>query len=170
MRWNASFSFREHCLFLTKDSNKHETQQKHRFFKKKDKNLLLNKVNSLSNKIKPLVIYDDSLLDKLNALNNNIGKSAVYRWVHKINGKSYVGSSIDLYRSLRNYYNIDFLKRKILTSNSRIYRALLDNGYGEFNLEILEYCDKNILIEREQYYIDMLKPEYNKRFSLITTW
>jgi hypothetical protein len=49
----------------------------------------------------------------------------------------------------------------VLTSNSRIYRALLNEGYGSFILEILEYCDKNILIEREQYYIDLIKPEYN---------
>lgn len=38
---------------------------------------------------------------------------------------------------------------------------MLKYGYNNFNLEILEYCDKNILIEREQYYIDLLKPEYN---------
>jgi len=25
----------------------------------------------------------------------------------------------------------------------------------------LEYCDKNNIIEREQYYIDLIKPEYN---------
>jgi len=28
-------------------------------------------------------------------------------------------------------------------------------------LDILEYCETDILIEREQYYIDLLKPEYN---------
>jgi hypothetical protein len=28
-------------------------------------------------------------------------------------------------------------------------------------LEIIEYCDPTILIEREQYYLDNLKPEYN---------
>ena len=30
-----------------------------------------------------------------------------------------------------------------------------------FMLEILEYCDPDMVIEREQYYIDTLKPEYN---------
>jgi hypothetical protein len=28
-------------------------------------------------------------------------------------------------------------------------------------LEILEYCDKNNVIEREQYYMDLIKPQYN---------
>lgn len=114
-----------------------------------------------SNKVEPLLIYNDSLLNKFNALEDNMSKSAIYRWVHKTNNKSYVGSSIDLYRRLRNYYNTGFLERRILTSNSRIYRALLEDGYGKFNLEILEYCDKKIIIEWEQYYIDRLKPEYN---------
>lgn len=34
-------------------------------------------------------------------------------------------------------------------------------GYSNFILEILEYCDKTNLLEREQYYLDKLKPEYN---------
>jgi group I intron endonuclease len=28
-------------------------------------------------------------------------------------------------------------------------------------LEILEYCDKELVVEREQYYINTLKPRYN---------
>lgn len=42
-----------------------------------------------------------------------------------------------------------------------IYRALLKYGYHKFKLDILEYCVLSILVEREQYYLDKLKPEYN---------
>jgi group I intron endonuclease len=42
-----------------------------------------------------------------------------------------------------------------------IYKAILKYGYTNFKLEILEYCDSNIVLLREQYYIDLLKPEYN---------
>jgi len=42
-----------------------------------------------------------------------------------------------------------------------IYKALLKNGYSNFTLEILEYCDSEDLIKREQYYLELLKPEYN---------
>ena len=42
-----------------------------------------------------------------------------------------------------------------------IYKALLKYGHSKFSLEILEYCDQNCLIKREQYYIDFLKPKYN---------
>lgn len=124
-------------------------------------NKFIKKRRYFSNKVKPIKIYNDSLLNKFNALDDNIGKSGIYWWLHNINNKSYVGSSKDLYRRLREYYNPDFIKRRVITGNSLIYRALLYEGYKKFTLEILEYCDKDILIEREQHYIDLIKPEYN---------
>lgn len=42
-----------------------------------------------------------------------------------------------------------------------IHRALLKYGYSNFSLHILEYCNKEDLIAREQYYLDLYKPEYN---------
>lgn len=116
---------------------------------------------SFSSEFKPLITYDDSLLNKFNALEGNKDRSGIYRWKHKTDNKSYIGSSINLQIRFRDYYNESFLNRRILTSNSCIYKALLHYGYKAFDLEILEYCDKLYIIEREQYYIDLLKPEYN---------
>ena len=42
-----------------------------------------------------------------------------------------------------------------------INKAFLKYGYSKFKLEIIEYCDKSNLLNREQYYIDLLNPEYN---------
>ena len=42
-----------------------------------------------------------------------------------------------------------------------INKALLKYGYSGFQLEILEYCEPSDVIDREQYYIDLLVPEYN---------
>ena len=42
-----------------------------------------------------------------------------------------------------------------------IQKALLKYGYSNFKLEILEYCNKDEVLSREQYYLDLLKPEYN---------
>jgi hypothetical protein len=53
------------------------------------------------------------------------------------------------------------LEREALTNNSIIYKALVKYGYSQFKLDILEICDPTNLIEREQYYLDLLEPEYN---------
>jgi group I intron endonuclease len=38
---------------------------------------------------------------------------------------------------------------------------LCKHGTAKFTYEVLEYCEKSVLLEREQYYLDLLKPEYN---------
>jgi len=63
--------------------------------------------------------------------------------------------------SNRFYYYFN-LKAMILNLKiSLIARALIKYGYSNFQLEILEYCEPSNCIDREQYYIDLLKPEYN---------
>jgi group I intron endonuclease len=68
-----------------------------------------------------------------------------------------VGSAINLSKRINSYYQDNELNR-----NPRpIKDALLRYGHNNFSLEILEYCNKEELINREQYYLDILKPEYN---------
>lgn len=90
-------------------------------------------------------------------MKENNKKSGIYRWTNKVNGKTYVGSSVLLSRRFLVYYNLI----KIGKSNMLIAKALLKYGYSNFSLEILEYCEPEVLISREQYYLDLLKPEYN---------
>ena len=55
------------------------------------------------------------------------------------------------------YYSL----RSLAKSNRPIDRALLKYGFSKFSLYILEYCTSENVIEREQYYLDVIKPEYN---------
>lgn len=41
-------------------------------------------------------MYDYVLNDKAKILGENKQKCGIYKWVYKINGKSYVGSSVNL--------------------------------------------------------------------------
>lgn len=59
------------------------------------------------------------------------------------------------------YYRVSFITFELKKGNSKIYRALFKYGYSNFKLEILEYCEAKDTISREQYYLDLLKPEYN---------
>lgn len=113
-----------------------------------------------NNNIIPMVTYNASR-DKSKIYEENRRKSGVYHLINIINSKSYVGSSVDLSRRFRIYYSLNSIERKLNKGLSAIYSALLKYGYSNFSLNILEHCEPNVLITREQYYIDLLKPEYN---------
>jgi uncharacterized protein YbcV (DUF1398 family) len=115
-----------------------------------------NKENIMS--FSPVRSYTKADLRDICKDNN---KAGIYKWTHIISGKSYVGSAINLSNRFKNYYNIAYLERETAKNNSMIYKALLKYGYSSFKLDILEYCNPDVLIEREQYYLDHLKPEYN---------
>ena len=66
---------------------------------------------------------------------------------------------MDLHKRLVNYFNYKYIVA--YKNKSIIYSSIVKNGYECYNLEIIEYCDKKELIEREQYYIDLLNPSYN---------
>ncbi len=55
------------------------------------------------------------------------------------------------------YFNYNCLTK----DNMLINKALLKYGYSNFKLEILEYCDKYNSIKREQFYINLINPNYN---------
>lgn len=71
---------------------------------------------------------------RLTILSENKNKSGIYRWINLLNGKSYVGSSINLHRIFKDYFSIYFLENEGKKNNSKIYRALLKNGYSNFKL------------------------------------
>lgn len=114
-----------------------------------------------SNKVFPVAVYINADVEKELIIKENKAKSGIYRWINKVTGKSYVGSSVSLIRRFNQYYNYNHIADP--KRNMAICRALLKYGYSNFQLEILEYCDRSriSLLEREQYYLDLLKPEYN---------
>lgn len=107
--------------------------------------------------VKPVVIYANADQDKLNILADNRKKIGIYRWINKVNGNIYIASSINLSVRMYTYYSL----RCLAKSNRPIDKALLKYGLSNFTLEILEYCDKHNVLEREQYYMDLVKPQYN---------
>jgi len=110
----------------------------------------------------PVKIYINADVLKAQILLENQGKTGVYIWENKLNGQRYVGSSVDLSKRFRNYFSVFFLEREIKKGNSAINQALLKYGYSNFSLGILEYCSvPEKVIEREQFYLDLLYPEYN---------
>jgi group I intron endonuclease len=105
----------------------------------------------------PVKSYPNSDLQKQNILIDNKDKAGIYQWTNLLNGKSYIGSAVNLSNRLYRYYSAKCLVKDNMTIN----KALLKYGYSNFSMEILEYCNVDELLKREQYYFDLLNPEYN---------
>lgn len=105
--------------------------------------------------------YPNAEINKTLIYKDNYKKSGIYKWTNRINNKIYIGSAINLTKRLEDYFRVKRLKKILLKSRSSIYSSILKYGHNNFSLEILEYCEPNNLIIREQYYLDLLKPEYN---------
>jgi group I intron endonuclease len=76
---------------------------------------------------------------------------------NKLNGKKYVGSYINLRRRLLEYYNVN---RLLNEKSMPINVALLKYGYHNFRLTILEICDIDSLMFREEHFFEVYSPEY----------
>lgn len=82
----------------------------------------------------------------------------IYQIKNLINGKLYIGSAKDFH--IRTLKHLNFLKHN--KHHCKHLQAAW-NKYGEnnFKFELIERCEKEMLINREQYWIDKLNPAYN---------
>ena len=80
----------------------------------------------------------------------------IYKITNKVNGKSYIGQSNNIERRLKEHKYISS------ESNKSLKRAYKKYGKDNFEFSILEECKLEELDEKEIYYINTLKPEYNR--------
>lgn len=105
----------------------------------------------------------------MDLIGEDIHSSGVYTIENLVNGKLYVGSAssdtgFNCDRGFRRRWNSHL---SLLRSNKH-YNTKLQNSfnkYGEtnFRFEILEVTSPDIAIDMEQYWINILRPEYNIR-------
>lgn len=89
----------------------------------------------------------------------------VYKITNKINGKCYIGSSVDIKKRWREHR-----ARSVITTNnykntyySHLYCAFRKYGRDNFEYEVLEELEnESDLLERERYWYFYYKPEYNR--------
>lgn len=82
--------------------------------------------------------------------------SGVYKITNLETNECYIGSSKDVKNRWATHKYIFTTKKQ---PNKKLYSAFQQYGLDKFSFEILEETTK--LKEREQYYIDLLKPIYN---------
>lgn len=85
------------------------------------------------------------------------GISGVYRITNIINGKFYIGASVDIDMRYTTHMGRD-ARRYV---NHPFYKDIREFGKENFEIDVLEFCEREKLLEREQFYYDELHPEYN---------
>lgn len=85
-------------------------------------------------------------------------KSGVYQILNKVNGKSYIGSSINLtWRKTKHFTELRNNKHHSII----LQKAFIKYGENNFEFKVLTNTLPEHLIKLEQWFIDNLKPEYN---------
>lgn len=78
--------------------------------------------------------------------------SGIYAIVNKINGKLYIGSAVNIYdRIVNRHIRLLNLQEH---HNINLQRSWVKFTSDNFYFKIIEKCNENKLIEREQYWID----------------
>jgi hypothetical protein len=94
----------------------------------------------------------------MNNIQHNRGVSGVYIIVNLITKESYIGSSRSIYYRIGRH-KCDLIKDR--SGNRNLQVAWNTHGEKSFLVKVLELCPEEKLLEREQHYMDTLKPEYN---------
>lgn len=82
----------------------------------------------------------------------------IYKICNIKNGKFYIGSSVNIRKRRTNHlYRLEAGN----SSSPILQRAFNKYGRDNFEFSVLEFCDDGVLISREQYWIDLLSPQYN---------
>lgn len=82
----------------------------------------------------------------------------IYKITNLVNKKIYIGSAV--YFAQRRGEHLSKLRRQI-HHNKHLQNSFNKHGEEQFKFDVVEYASKETLVEREQYWIDKLNPEYN---------
>ena len=85
--------------------------------------------------------------------------SAVYKIINTITGDFYIGSSKDVKQRWRAHKKPSVWKNH---PNNQMYIDMQKYGLDNFDFQILEEVEPDSLKEKEQYFIETLKPTYNQ--------
>lgn len=107
--------------------------------------------------LNPVVSFNNSAAQKEEIYKMCKGKSFVYRWINKTNGKDYLGSTSNSKSRLSSYYDLKTLS----IFNMPIYKAILKYGHSNFIFEIVEFSQPEDVVQREQHYLDLFDFDYN---------
>ena len=137
-------------IYKWQDENKEHIRELQKNWRENNKEYMLNKALEW-NKLNP---------EKFKANNEKYKNriSGVYQIINKKNECLYVGQSKS-FNSRKNTHMTFWRNPDADKQHPSLYKNL--NKEGEIKILLIEECSKEILLEREKYWIEKLKPKYN---------
>ena len=87
----------------------------------------------------------------------------IYKLTSLINNKCYIGKSTNVKTRISDHFKSAIGIKSI--ADQAVHHAILKEGFWNWQIEIITYCDKGQLNELEKYYIEFFKAQefgYNK--------
>ena len=87
----------------------------------------------------------------------------IYKLTSLLNSKCYIGKSTDVKKRIADHFKSTIGIKSI--ADQAVHHAILKEGFWNWQIEIITYCDKEQLNELEKYYIEFFKAQefgYNK--------
>lgn len=87
----------------------------------------------------------------------------IYKLTSLQDGKCYIGKSTDVKKRISDHFKSAVGIKSI--ADQAVHHAILEEGFWNWQIEIITYCDKDKLNELEKYYIEFFKAQefgYNK--------
>jgi group I intron endonuclease len=97
-------------------------------------------------------IYFSPLSEKALISLENRNQAGVYALICRVTNKNYVGGSVDLAHRLLDYMQPAYLAKQ---ANKPILKTLRKYGVNSWIFIVLETCQPSVVIEREQYKVDL---------------
>lgn len=87
----------------------------------------------------------------------------IYKLTSLQDGKCYIGKSTDVKKRISDHFKSVVGIKSI--ADQAVHHAILKEGFWNWQIEVITYCDKDKLNELEKYYIEFFKAQefgYNK--------
>ena len=91
-----------------------------------------------------------------NNFSHTFNVTGIYMIHNNISKKSYIGSAVNIYKRIFGSSSWSHLRALVENRhiNTYLQNAYNKHGVSAFSFKILEICSKELLLSREQYYLD----------------
>ena len=108
-------------------------------------------------RILSMLIWQTFFKDKMNELCNNVLGTKTITGIYKITNQEtkecYIGQSVDIGKRFKDHVKcgLDIDRPQ----GNKLYQSMIDYGLWNFSFELLEECSKELLNEKEKFYISL---------------